>query len=101
MKCHGCGVEKDPAVLEPCRHADPEDNCGDRLVRPFVQLDCEPHDFRKDGQWKQPTVCHDCFHKLEPDMWISERCWEFINPVVPFESLPDLPPDPPPNTHLL
>ena len=33
-------------------------------------------------------VCHECFKKLDPDMWISENYWININPSIPFDKLP-------------
>ena len=89
-KCLGCGVEKDMAKLEVYPYHE-EDRICDEPVEPLFQLDCEPwepHD--RDGPYKQVTVCHECFHKLSPDMWISSRCWEKLNPVVAFQDLPEL-----------
>jgi hypothetical protein len=87
QKCLGCGVEKDMDVLEPYPY--PED---ERLVEgpivPLFVLDCEPSDRTGGKQWKAVVVCHECFKRLDPDMWISERCWININPVVPFDELP-------------
>lgn len=89
VKCHGCGVEKDPAVREVYPY--PEDNIvTDRPIQPVFHLDCESDD----EDWRKVTVCHHCLHRLEPDMWISRRCWESLNPVVPFEELPILEDDP-------
>lgn len=90
MKCHGCGVEKDPAVKEV--YPFPEDNIvTDRPIQPLHELDCEPTDDAL--PWKRVTVCHGCLHRLEPDMWISQQCWESLNPVVRFSELPDVSPE--------
>lgn len=89
-KCHGCGIQKDSSVKELYPYPD-EDGITDQPIGPFFNLDVEPE---RDGQrslgWKDATVCHQCFHKLEPDMWIHERCWKSIGPVVGFKDLPDL-----------
>ncbi len=93
MKCHGCGVEKDETVLEVYPY--PEDHITQsKPIKPFMQLDCEGMDANDDdsGVVKSVTVCHNCFHRLQPDMWISQRCWEALNPVVPFDDLPDIGP---------
>jgi hypothetical protein len=93
MKCHGCGVEKDETVSEVYPY--PDDNITqEKPIKPFMQLDCEGVDEEGDdsGTVKSVTVCHGCFHRLQPDMWISQRCWESLNPVVPFEELPDVGP---------
>lgn len=89
MKCHGCGVEKDFKDKE--KYPYPEDILfGDAQIDPLFQIDCQPYKFN-DAGWKRVTICHNCFHKLQPDMWISRDCWESINPVVPFNELPDMP----------
>lgn len=43
---------------------------------------------REVGDWRCASVCNECFHKLEPDMWIDEEGWKSMNPVTPFEELP-------------
>ncbi len=84
MWCFGCGVEKDMAVLEDV-HGD-----GDP-VSPLVCIDCEPDTPRvPDSRWGMVVICNDCFSKLDPDMWIDERGWMSINPVVPFHKLPPI-----------
>lgn len=86
MSCHGCGVQKDPNVDVKYPYPE-EDGITDEPVSPFFELECQP---RNDQQrWKKATVCHECFHKLSPDMWIGEWCWEAIKPVVAFNDLPD------------
>lgn len=86
FKCHGCGVEKDLTQKEVYPY--PEDAIvTDRPVVPLYSLECEPTD--EGGKWKHVMVCHHCFHKLEPDMWISERCWESISPQTAFDALPE------------
>lgn len=87
VKCHGCGVEKDPAIFEI--YPFPEDHIViDKPIQPFFDLDCEPND--RNDDWKLVKVCHGCFHKLDPDMWISQRCWEVITPITAFADLPKL-----------
>jgi len=71
IQCYGCGKEvddEDLCILD----------CACSLVQSQQDL------------WKNVLVCVDCFHKLDPDMWISSRCWTSINPVIPFDELPDL-----------
>jgi hypothetical protein len=60
--------------------------CGTSGVK-LYPIDCEP--IATDVPWKKVKVCAECIAKLDADMWISERCWAAIDPVVPFESLPD------------
>jgi len=87
MKCCGCGAEKDMSVLEIYPFPEDETFCKEP-IQPLLSLECQPND--KSGEWKLPIVCHECFKKLDPDMWISEKCWIGINPTVAFESLPSL-----------
>jgi len=90
MKCHGCGVEKDQSVLEVSPWAE-EDGITDEPIPPiFTGLEVQPTD--REGQWKTADVCHLCFHKLEPDMWTGQWCWEAITLVTPFDQLPNLEP---------
>ena len=86
LKCFGCGVEKDMDVLEVYSHPETDMLCEDPLV-PLFALECQP--LTKGDPWKMVVVCHECFHKLEPDMWIGENCWKSLDPVVLFEDLPE------------
>jgi hypothetical protein len=79
MKCFGCGVEKDLEVWEVSPHHE-EDGLCDEPLPPLFVVEC--------GAGQMAVVCHECFHTLSPDMWISRRCWESINPTIPFERLP-------------
>lgn len=88
LKCQACGVEKDPTVLET--YPFPEDGIfDDEPIAPFFELDCQDYDFGK-GPFKQVRMCHNCFHKSDPDMWISREGWESLKPIVPFTDLPNL-----------
>jgi hypothetical protein len=81
VKCLSCGVEKDTEVKEVYPY--PDDGLVDDPIRPVSFLDCQ------DGRdWREVVVCHECFHRLEPDQWISRRCWETLEPVTPFGALP-------------
>jgi hypothetical protein len=82
-KCLACGVEKDTEVKEIYPY--PDDGIIDKPIEPLMTIDCQGN---KD--WRVITVCHECFHKLDVDMWISERCWLTLNPLTPFEQLPKL-----------
>ena len=89
QRCQACGVEKDTEAKEIYRYPD-DGVVDDRPIDPFFGLHCQgPVD---DGitDWRVATVCHDCFHKLEPDMWISDDRWKALNPIVAFEKLPKL-----------
>ena len=80
QKCLACGVEKDPALKEVYPY--PQDGLIDEPIAPLKTIDCQgPND------WRVVTVCHDCFHKLDVDMWIGEQCWRALNPITPFEEL--------------
>lgn len=43
-----------------------------------------------EGGWRAAVACWVCFWKTDPDLWISQTCWEALSPVVPFEKLPPL-----------
>ncbi|MES2597737.1 MAG: hypothetical protein V4662_20495 [Verrucomicrobiota bacterium] len=91
QQCHACGIEKDPDALE--LYPFPEDGVvDDQPISPFFTLDCQPTSAaRERSDWRVARVCHACFHRLDVDQWISDACWESLNPVTPFEQLPKLP----------
>jgi hypothetical protein len=88
IKCLGCGTEKDTEVLETYPYPEDERLC-DGEIEPLFVLECQAGGPGfNDEPWRVVIVCHECFRKLDPDMWISENCWKSINPVVPFDKLP-------------
>jgi hypothetical protein len=84
QKCLACGVEKDTNVKEIYPY--PDEGIIDEPIEPLMKIDCQ-----SDSGWRVVTVCHECFHKLDPDMWISEAGWQALNPKTPFQQLPVLP----------
>ena len=89
QRCLACGVEKDTSVKEVYPYPD-DGIIDDEPVEPlFSDIHCQGG-IGEVSDWRVVTVCHDCFHKLDVDMWISDRCWLGLNPVTPFEQLPKL-----------
>lgn len=86
MNCLGCGAEKDTEVQEPYPYPEDERLC-DGPISPLFVLECQPNESKELG-WRMAVVCHECFKKLDPDMWISENCWISLNPKTPFKDLP-------------
>ena len=84
QRCLACGVEKDTSATEVYPYPD-DGIIDDEPIEPLMTIDCQGT-----GDWRVVTVCHACFHKLDVDMWISERCWLSLNPITPFEQLPKL-----------
>ena len=74
-------VEKDTSVAEIYPYPD-DSVVTDQPVDPLFAIDCQG------GDWRVAIVCHHCLHRLNPDLWISERCWEGLDPVTPFGGLP-------------
>src|SRR5271154_5182881 len=91
IHCFGCNIEKDTQELEVSPFAE-EDGLTDNPIEPFFVIDCQgpriPNDPEKYFEFRMAVVCHTCFHRLSPDMWISKNCWEQINPTVPYGRLP-------------
>lgn len=85
QSCLACGVEKDSTIKEVYPWAK-EDGIINEPVEPLCYLDCEGA-----LDWRVVTVCHACFHRLQPDLWISEDCWLSLNPNTPYERLPLMP----------
>jgi hypothetical protein len=81
QSCLACGVEKDRSIREVYPYAE-EDGLIDDPIDPLMEIQCRGRD------WRVVTVCFDCFHRLSPDMWISEACWLSLNPVTPYDQLP-------------
>ena len=86
VKCMGCGVCKDLSQLEVYPYHEEDSICDDPIT-PILEVDCQPYDY---APWKRVLVCHECFHRLSPDLWIHQWGWEKLNPVVPYHELPDL-----------
>lgn len=86
MTCQACGVEKDPKVLETYPY--PEDDLWDEPIEPLLEIACQDYvGIPNPGPFKKVLVCHACWHKLDPDMWISRNGWEALNPKVPWIEL--------------
>lgn len=88
VKCHVCGIEKDPSVKEFYPYE--EDNIvTDRPTSPVCSIDVEGYD----GYDRRATICNECWHRLcvmdAVDLWLSEKIWETLNPVTPFNQLPN------------
>lgn len=91
QKCQACGVEKDTEVKELYPYPD-DGNFDDVPIDPLLTIDCQasPYIRVEADDWRVVTVCHACFHRLDPDMWIGRDGWGSLNPVIPFEQLPKL-----------
>ena len=86
--CLACGVEKDMEKEEVYPY--PEDSLiTDEPIQPLCELECQTDE----GDFRIVIVCHQCFHKLQPDMWISQGMWEALNPITPTKDLPKVPND--------
>lgn len=85
IRCFGCEIEKDTDVLETYPYPNDE-HLSEKPIPPLLVLDCEGDG--DEAGFRQTVVCHECFHKLLPDMWISKECWDKLNPKIPYEKLP-------------
>jgi len=86
--CLACGIEKDPAILEGYPHS--EDGLTPDPINPLIKVDCQGSSVEFVTDWRRVLVCHNCFHKLDVDMWISDRCWRSLDPVTAFDDLPKI-----------
>jgi len=93
LRCFGCGAERNTEIFE--LYCYEEEGMDDGEPRP--PLFVIPCDYTVSSS--NPTlndksgaavVCHECFHKLSPDMWIDRGCWESIDPLIQTEDLPDI-----------
>ena len=84
-RCLACGAHKAKGAQEVYPY--PADDYFDNDPIPALfELDCQSNETR--SEFRIVTVCHECFHKLLPDMWISSDMWKELNPITPFEQLP-------------
>lgn len=65
-----------------------EDVICDSPIPPLSVIECSAKNNHLDV-CKIVVVCHECFHKLQPDIWIGEEHWEGIDPVISFDKLPN------------
>jgi len=86
-RCLACGIEKDRT--KPERYPEAE-GIIDEPIDPLTEVDCQGPRISDRTDWRQVTVCHECFHKLDVDMWISDSCWNRLSPITPFDRLPKL-----------
>lgn len=93
MNCLACGADKDLTKKEFYPY-EREGIVQDEAIDPLLMLDCQgpriPDHPKGYCEFRVTLVCHVCFHKLSPDMWISKRCWEQLAPMTPYEKLPVL-----------
>lgn len=78
MRCHGCGVAKDMTAPEVYPWA-AEDGLHDGPIRPLLAVNVDD---------RTATVCHACFHRLSPDVWVGREAWEAIDPATRYDDLP-------------
>jgi hypothetical protein len=94
-QCFACGVEKDLSKEVIYPYGDDNITTEDTVPQLFM-IECQGQKNRSDNSWdfRAAVMCHDCWHRLEQtvgiDMWIGERCWESLNPVIPFARLPEI-----------
>jgi hypothetical protein len=91
MRCFGCGVYKDPEKKE--RYPHKEDGLvTNEPIAPLMVIDCQgpriPNHPEGYSEFRVIVVCHECLHRLKPDMWVSEACWAELKPMVGYRQLP-------------
>jgi len=86
-KCLSCGVEKDINSLEVYPY---EGDCiiTDEPVQPLIDIECQSVIDHTD--FRLASICHSCFHKVQPDMWMSAAEWKSLKPNTAFSDLPKL-----------
>lgn len=87
MQCWSCGEEKDTSILEVYPYPE-EERLTDSPIPPLFVIDCQPQEKEDGHDYRVVVVCHECFHKLDVDMWIGSNCWRKLNSKISFEKLP-------------
>lgn len=81
-KCQACGTEKGTDIQEVYPY--PEDDYFDNdPITPLFDMELQ----LLDKTFRKVTICHECFHKIKPDMWLGLNEWESLQPVTPVEQL--------------
>lgn len=82
MNCLACGANGDGEAIYPY-----PDDCIDDS-EPLPKLFCiDAVPTIHGDKSRMCVVCHECWHKLDVDMWISEKCWESLSPQTKFSDL--------------
>lgn len=85
LTCQACGIEKDMDKKEIYPY-DTDQLNAEVPIDPIIDIAC--HTGTIGDKYRVANVCHECFTRLDPDMWISKEMWENLNPIVPFDDLP-------------
>lgn len=85
MICHCCGAERDMSVKAVYPYHE-QDHIVDHPIDPLMEMDVD-----SSTASKRALMCHECFHKIGPEMWILEEHWAALNPKTAFADLPDHP----------
>lgn len=86
MHCFCCGVEKDTEVYE--LNTQDDSLIQDQPIPPLFVLECARTISASVTDWRITIVCHGCYFRLQPDMWISDSMWTAAKPKLVFEDLP-------------
>lgn len=86
IRCQGCGVEKDTTTYEVYPYPD-EERFGNDPMPPLLDVDTDLPDGKGSSRWA--LVCHRCYSRLDPDMWIDKKTWDAISPVTRYEDIPN------------
>lgn len=84
--CHACLTKKDMMVLEKYPYQE-EDHIISDPIDPLFSIDVEPDD---GDDWRSVSLCHECFHKINADHWVSQSCLRLIECKTAFAELPKL-----------
>lgn len=83
-KCLACGIEKDIRSEEIYPY---EKDCipTEIPIQPLFEIECQSDTDNTD--FRIVIICHNCYHKVQPDMWMSQGEWESLNPITNFNNL--------------
>jgi len=87
--CLACGIEKDMNIKEMYPYSDDSIDTEEPVSPLFKDFECQSDTDHSD--FRLVTICHKCWHRVQPDMWMSQREWESLNPITNFNDLPKSP----------
>jgi hypothetical protein len=83
-QCRACGKEKNLETKEIYPY-EGDGLISDEPITPLLEVDVQPT-LRTDV-FRTADICHECYHKLDVDMWISQAQWEELSPATEFKDL--------------
>lgn len=88
-RCLSCDAKKNLLIETIYPYPEDESLC-DEPIPQLLTIEVQGNQ----GGYKMCVMCHECWHKLcisrGIDMWIGQACWGSLNPITPYQRLPEV-----------